>query len=333
MTRAHESHEPPLLEVEDLRIDVLAPPNGTRETVVDGVSVVVRRGEIVALLGESGAGKSMTTSAIMRLLPDGARASGRIALDGQDLLTLDENAMQRVRGRRIGLVFQEPGAALDPMYTAAWHVADAAKLSRGRGRREAKETARALLAQVGFPTDRLDAYPHELSGGMKQRLMIAIALAGEPELLIADEPTTALDVIAASQVRSLLRALQAARSLAMLVISHDVAMVAELAHRVVILYAGQVIEQGATQDVLRKPRHPYTRALLDCLPPDVARTRQARRAKLATIPQAEGLPQKGCRFAPRCSMAQSTCREAVPPFDVTEPHAARCFYPLDGGAT
>jgi len=322
-----------LLEVADLTVEVPTPPLGDLATVVDGVTFTVRRGEAVALLGESGAGKSMTTLALLRLLPEGARSRGRIALGGTDLAALDERSMQRVRGGRIGLVFQEPGAALDPMYSALWHVVDAVKLARSLGGREAREAARAMLARVGFPTDRHDAYPHELSGGMKQRLMIAVALAGEPELLVADEPTTALDVIAAAHVRALLDDLRRQRDLALLVISHDVAMVAELAHRVVVMYAGQVVEQGPTREVLDAPRHPYTRALLDCLPSLGAGAEPRPRRRLAVIPQGDGSAAAGCRFAPRCAGSRAACHDAVPPLAGGPEHEARCLFPLEPGGS
>lgn len=322
--------EAPLLEVRDLGVELPSPESLGMTTVVDGVSFSVARGEAVALLGESGAGKSVTTSALMGLLPEGARTRGRVNFDGRDLLALDERSLRGVRGRRIGLVFQEPAAALNPMYSARWHVTEAVTLAGRRPRSETKSAAQQLLARVGFPRGHQDAYPHELSGGMKQRLMIAIALAGEPELLIADEPTTALDVIAAAEIRALLGELRTERQLALLVISHDIGMVAEVAQRTLVMYAGQVIEHGPTREVLDSPRHPYTRSLLDCLPRPGLEASSNKLRRLTEIPQADGVPTKGCRFAPRCRRAKPECHAEQPSLDDAASRAARCFFPLEG---
>lgn len=324
-------HPQPLLRIRGLSVALPDPVAGTVERVVEGLELAIAPGETVALLGESGAGKSMTASALLRLLPDGAVTEGHIELAGRELTGLSEREMQRVRGREIGLVFQDPGAALNPMYSAGWHVTEAVALGRGLGGAAAKDVARDVLAKVGFPLNRFDAYPHELSGGMRQRVMIATALAGGPKLLIADEPTTALDVIAAAQLRALLAELQRDENLALLVISHDLPMIAELADRVLVMYAGQIVESGATRDVLGAPQHPYTRALLECLPPMVSRSRGERRGRLNVIPNADVAPGAGCRFAPRCRDALDRCSHEPPPMRRVQDRESRCFLSPDSG--
>jgi oligopeptide/dipeptide ABC transporter ATP-binding protein len=298
-------------------------PGYTR--VLGDVDLDVGEGEVVALVGESGAGKTMAASALVRLLPDGAKVTGTVELDGQDLGALDERALEHVRGRSVGFVFQDPGAAMHPMYSAGWHVIEAVTLARGLRGAEAKAAAQAVLERVGFPLARFDAYAHELSGGMRQRAMIAIALAGEPRLLIADEPTTALDVLAAARIRTLLGELSRERKLGMLVISHDLAMVAELADRIVVLYAGDVVEVGPTRRVLDHPAHPYTRALLACLPPDPLALPRDRSRRLTVIANPQEDPAGGCRFSPRCSVAALRCRTERPALLPIEGGSARCF--------
>ncbi|MBM4374883.1 MAG: ABC transporter ATP-binding protein [Deltaproteobacteria bacterium] len=315
----------PRLSVSGLTIELPTPSGGGRTRVVEDVSFEVRAGETLALLGESGAGKTMTARALPRLLPDGASVRGRIVLDGVALEQLDERAMTAVRGRKVGFVFQDPAAAMNPMYSAGWHVTEAVKLAFDVRGRDARTRAERLLERVGFPSARFDAYPHELSGGMRQRVMIATALAGEPQLLIADEPTTALDVIAAAEVRGLLAELAAERALAILLISHDVGTIAELSTSVAVMYAGEIVERGATVDVLGTPRHPYTRALLGCLPPDAPRPRRAPRLPLAVIPPGERSAHEGCRFASRCGDVEDRCERAHPELVRLRHRDVRCL--------
>ncbi len=315
----------PLLAVRDLR--VAFPGQDGPVTVVDGVDFQLQRGETFALLGESGCGKSMTALALMRLLPSRqARLGGEILLDGTDLLGLPEAAMRRVRGGRIGMIFQEPMTSLNPVLTVGRQIQEVLALHLGLRGRAARARVLDLLAAVGIPDPgkRIDEYPHQLSGGMKQRVMIAMALAGEPDLLIADEPTTALDVTIQAQVLELLKSLQQERGMALLLITHDLGVVAGMADRVAVMYAGQVVETGPAARFFAHHRHPYTRMLFQALPDMDKRGR-----RLATIPGSvparfDRIP--GCRFAERCDIAQPRCRQAPPPLvSLAEGQQVRCF--------
>ncbi|MBX3025101.1 ABC transporter ATP-binding protein [bacterium] len=290
----------PLLEIEDLRVefDGAAP--------VDGVSLSLAAGRTLGLVGESGCGKTLTALSVMRLVPPPGRiAGGRIGFAGRDLLALDDRDMRAVRGRAIGMVFQEPMTALNPVLTVGAQIAEAAAV-HGAGRAAARVRAVEMLRLVEIPDAerRLDAYPHQLSGGMRQRVMLAMALACGPQLLIADEPTTALDVTIQAQVLDLLGALQQRLGMALLLVTHDLGVVAERADEIAIMYAGRVVETGGAADVLAAPAHPYTRALLASLPaPD-------RRGRLeaipGTVPDPARLPS-GCRFRDRCRDAIADC--------------------------
>ncbi|SHJ89342.1 peptide/nickel transport system ATP-binding protein [Roseomonas rosea] len=319
----------PLLRAEGLSVAF----QGARGwmTAVEDISFALSPGETLALVGESGSGKSVTAMAVARLHAGaaGTRATGHLRWRGAggdeaDLLALRGEALRRVRGREIAVVFQDPGSALDPLFTIGDQIAETLRHLRGLGRREAAEQAVALLDLVGIPDPprRAGEYPHQLSGGMRQRAVIALALAGEPRLLIADEPTTALDVTIQAQIVDLLRDLQSREGMAMIFVSHDLGLVAGLAHRICVLYAGQVVEEGPAAEVLAAPRHPYTRALLDC------------------IPSLEGEPPRGipglmpnplapppyCRFAERCAMAVPACREGpVPLLDAAPGRRSRCI--------
>jgi ABC-type dipeptide/oligopeptide/nickel transport system ATPase component len=252
----------PLLTVEGLTVEL--PAAGGWAAVVRGVSFAVGRGEIVGLVGESGSGKTLTALALLRLLPPGARLRGRALLGGEDLLALPERRLREVRGGRIAMVFQEPSAALDPVYSIGFQIAEAVLAHRPLARRAARAEAIRLLDLVGMPAAarRLDDYPHQLSGGQRQRAMIAVALAGGPELLLADEPTTALDVTLQAQVLDLLDRLRRELGLAVLLITHDLAVVAETCERVLVMHAGEVVEAAAVGELFHRPVHPYTRALL-----------------------------------------------------------------------
>ena len=308
----------PLLRVENLVTGI-----GSAR-VVDGVSFHVDAGETYALLGESGCGKSMTALSLMRLLPDGGRiVSGGVQLGDTDVLALPERDMRRVRGGQMAMVFQEPMLALNPVIKVGEQIGEALALHQGLGGRAARDAARALLDAVGVPdaVRRLDTYPFELSGGLRQRMMIAMALAGEPELLIADEPTTALDVTIQAQVLDVLRRLRAERRMGMLLITHDLGVVAENADRVGVMYAGELVEEGARDAFFAAPQHPYSRMLFEALP------RPGDAGRLTTIPgqvpRLDGL-LRGCRFTPRCPFAIARCRVESPGWQELGGQRVRC---------
>ncbi|MFM1989955.1 MAG: hypothetical protein RJA99_2912 [Pseudomonadota bacterium] len=301
----------PLLSVRDLVVEFPTAAGPVRP--VDGVSFDVARGEIVALVGESGSGKSMTSLAIMRLLARPGRiASGSIDFDGQRLHELDEAGMQRVRGARIGMIFQEPMSSLNPLLTVGEQVAESLRVHRGLSREAAWARAGELFEQVEIPSarQRLKDWPHHFSGGMRQRVMIAIALACQPDLLIADEPTTALDVTIQGQILALIERLRRELGLAVLLITHDLGVVAQAADRALVMYAGRLVERAPVDALFARPSHPYTRALLASMP-----SLDARLDRLHTIdgqvPPLGALPP-GCRFAPRCAHRASACDARVP---------------------
>ena len=314
----------PLLEVEGLRTWIHGGNSVVR--AVDSVTLELVRGETLALLGESGCGKSMTALSIMRLLPDAAEVvGGSVRLDGEDLLDLPEHAMRAVRGARIGMIFQEPMLSLNPVMRVGLQVEEALHRHRRMSGTAARARALELLQAVGIPdaVRRLDEYPFQLSGGMRQRVMIALALACDPELLVGDEPTTALDVTIQAQVLDLLRDLQRSRGMAMLLITHDLGVVARTAQRVAVMYAGEIVEVAGVDTFLRGPAHPYSRKLFDSLP-----ERGSRDAPLAVIrgsvPALDGRFD-GCRFAERCDHAFEPCRTSLPPLvDLADGQRVRC---------
>jgi len=297
---------------------------------VNRVHLRVEPGETLGLVGESGCGKSMLASSVLRLVPPPGRiVSGEILWKGRDLLQLSEPQMRRIRGREIGLVFQEPGAALNPVMTVGAQVAEPLRvhlrLSREEARKRVVELFRAV--RIGDPARRIRDYPHEMSGGMKQRVLIAAAIACSPDLLIADEPTTALDVTVQAQVLELLRQLKQEYQLAMILISHDLGVVAENADRVAVMYAGRIVEEAPVRSIFKDPKHPYTAGLLRSIPRP--RGNGQRRARLeaieGTVPELTQLPP-GCAFAPRCPLRFEPCSEAVPPLaEVAPGHLAACY--------
>ncbi|MCC6217266.1 MAG: ABC transporter ATP-binding protein [Polyangiaceae bacterium] len=295
----------PLLAVRGL-VTAFQTPRG-RIRAADDVSFEVPRGETLALVGESGCGKSVTALSILRLIedPPGRIESGRVELAGRELLGLPEREMRRVRGRDLAMIFQEPMTSLNPVYTVGWQIAEAFRVHRGGGRAAGRARAIELLGLVGIPSpsERVDAYPHQLSGGMRQRAMIAMALACDPSLLVADEPTTALDVTIQAQILDLLRKLQAERGMSMLFITHALGVVAELARDVVVMYAGRVVETGSVSDVFAGPLHPYTTGLLGSIPPSPGAGARPRRLPTieGVVPDLAALP-RGCRFADRCAL-------------------------------
>jgi oligopeptide transport system ATP-binding protein len=310
--------------VVDLRVEIPTARGTLR--AVDGVSLSLRRGEALGLVGESGCGKTLTALAVLRLLPSGARvAGGRILLEGTDLLTLPERALRQVRGRRAAMVFQEPMTSLNPVYTCGDQIAEVLELHEKLARAAARARTIELLRRVGIPSPetRVDEYPHQMSGGMRQRVMIAMALACRPALLIADEPTTALDVTIQAQILELLKSLRAELGMAVLLITHDLGVVAETADRVAVMYAGQVVEQAGVRSIFRGTRHPYTAGLLASLP-RLGADRERLRVIPGTVPDPARFPA-GCRFHPRCPIAVERCRTEMPALrDVGSGHLARC---------
>ncbi len=300
----------PLLSVEDLQVSI----GGVR--VVDGVSLSAGRSEILAVVGESGCGKSLTALSILRLLPSAARISGgRIRLDGDDLTAMDESNLARMRGDTVSVIFQEPIASLNPLMKVGLQVAEALRLHRGMSASNARREAITMLGHVGIPDPerRAGQYPFELSGGMCQRIMIASALICRPKLLIADEPTTALDVTIQAQILDLMKHLREEVGTTVLLITHDMGVVAEMADHVAVMYGGRVVETGPVDDIFADPAHPYTRLLLATVPKLDGARKTVLRTIDGTVPSAESWPE-GCRFRTRCPLASEQCVQ-VPPLD------------------
>jgi len=297
---------------------------------VDEASFEIDAGTTLGIVGESGCGKSVTALSIMRLLPEpaGRVERGRVELEGRDLLKLAEREMQSVRGNAVSMIFQEPMTSLNPVYTVGAQIVEAIRMHQKKSRSEARTHAIEMLKLVGIPSpeSNVDSYPHQLSGGMRQRVMIAMALACRPKLLIADEPTTALDVTIQAQILELLKKLQEQLGMAVILITHDLGVIAEYAREVVVMYAGRVVERAKVQDIFARPMHPYTKGLLGSIP--VPR-KGGERKRLPTIegvvPDLRALPP-GCRFADRCAMVVDACRKAEPALEEIEPgHFARCI--------
>lgn len=311
---AQHANEAPLLEVDDLSVDF--PSEGRVIKAVDSVSLAIRKGKVLGVVGESGSGKSVTSKAILRLLAHPARVSaGSIRFEGQDLVSLEADAMQRVRGSGIAMISQDPTTSLNPVMRIGDQLVRVLKLHRGLNTADAWEASIQALRQVEIPSPerRMTQYPHELSGGMCQRVMITMAMAPEPRLLIADEPTTALDVTVQSQIMSLLQRMREERGVSILFISHDIALVSQIADEILVLYAGREMERGPIDEVLSEPKHPYTRLLLEAMPHLGG---SSLRRRLATIPGQVPSPTasiRGCIFAPRCPDAFSRCKAERPP--------------------
>ncbi len=318
-----------LLEIENLTVSFRT--GGGLFTAVDRISLGIDPGEVVSIVGESGSGKSVAMLALMGLLPWTARVEAdRMVFDGQDLLTLAPRQRRRIIGREITMIFQEPMTSLNPCFTVGFQLTEALKVHLGMDRRHRRARAVELLNQVGIPEPekRLSAFPHQLSGGMCQRVMIAMAIACRPRLLIADEPTTALDVTIQAQILDLLMHLQKENDMALVLITHDMGVVAETARQVVVQYAGQQVERQDVRDLFVSPHHPYTAALLSALP------ERATSKKLPSIPGVvPGQFDKpfGCLFSPRCRYATDLCREKIPPRADRELGYALCHYPLRDG--
>jgi len=318
--------EDPLLEIDDLHTYFKTDSGEVR--AVDGVSLNVDPGETVAIVGESGSGKTVTSEALTRLFksPPGHIPEGSVRIHGREVTGMSESELRSLRGGEVSHIFQNPQGALNPVYTIGWQIREAVELHNDVTKAESRERAVELLTRVGIPeaSSRLNDYPHEFSGGMKQRVLIAIALAGEPDLLIADEPTTALDVTIQAQILKLLNELQEQRNMGMLFITHDLGVVAEIADRVAVMYAGKIMETGGVMDIFETPAHPYTRALLNCLPG---------RGTIGGIPgdlPDPRDPPDGCRFADRCQYAVESCLSGGQPpmYDVPgeSGHTVSCVH-------
>jgi oligopeptide/dipeptide ABC transporter ATP-binding protein len=303
---------PPLLSIEGLDVRYDSPRGDVR--AVDGLDLTLETGETYALVGESGCGKTATAYSILRLVEPGRIAGGRIVFQGRDLMALSEKQMRGVRGAGIGLAFQEPGAALNPVLKIGTQVGESLRIHRGASRKEAWREAVRLLAAVALPDPERQAssYAHELSGGMKQRAMLAIALSCAPALLIADEPTSALDVTIQAQILELLRQLKAEYNLTVLLITHDFGVVAEIADRVGVMYAGRLVEEATTRDLFADPKHPYTKALLRAMPEDAPDGRGKRLRALPGSAPDPVAPPTGCRFHPRCPDVFAPCAGVEP---------------------
>jgi peptide/nickel transport system ATP-binding protein len=320
----------PLLDIANLKVSFRG-DRGRTTHAVDGVDLTVRRGQTLGLVGESGCGKSVTALAVMGLLPkDSAAVSGRIRFDDTDLLALPDRAMRDQRGDRLAMIFQEPMTSLNPAYSIGEQIAETLIRHRGLSRQQARARTIALLQRVKIPSpqQRVDDYPHRLSGGMRQRAMIAMALACDPTLLIADEPTTALDVTIQAQILDLLRDLKASTGAAIILISHDLGVVAELCDEVAVMYAGEIVERAPVEVLFAAPQHPYTIGLLGSVP-RLGGAEELAAEELAAIegmvPDMAALPS-GCRFAPRCPFVRENCTLAPPPFVQVGPrHDSRCI--------
>jgi len=324
-------HAGPLLEVDDLKTYFFTRDGVVR--AVDGVSFSVSRGETLAIVGESGCGKSVTSLSILRLIasPPGRTVAGRVLFEGRDLLGLPEPEMRRVRGDAISMIFQEPMTSLNPVLTIGRQIAEVLMLHRGLSGEAATKRAVEMLKLVHIPEPerRVGEYPHQLSGGMRQRVMIAMALACEPRLLIADEPTTALDVTIQAQILDLMRELKERTGASIVLITHDLGVVAEMAARVVVMYAGRKVEEAPVAELFARPRHPYTRGLLDSMPKLGAAAKRGTTARLSeisgTVPSLSE-PIVGCAFAPRCAYATARCRSDYPPLEEKAlGHRAACW--------
>ncbi|CAO3450414.1 ABC transporter ATP-binding protein [Azospirillum largimobile] len=320
----------PLLDIKNLSVEFTTRAGTFR--AVDGIDLTVDEGEVVGIVGESGSGKSVTSLAVMGLLGSNGRVvADRMMFAGKDLLTMSAAQRRKMTGKDVAMVFQEPMTSLNPCFTVGFQIMETLRVHEGLSGKALRNRAIALLEQVGIPApeSRLSAFPHQLSGGMNQRVMIAIAIACNPRLLVADEPTTALDVTIQKQILDLLVQLQRERGMALILITHDMGVVAETAQRVVVMYAGQVAETRPVHSLFERPRHPYTGALLDALP-----ERALGKRRLPTIPgMVPGIADRpaGCLFSPRCRFADARCRAERPALFDVDDGRARCFYPLPDG--
>lgn len=317
----------PMVAVRDLKVRFKR--GGQTLSAVNGVSLSVAKGEVLALIGESGSGKSVTLRALMRLHSDrSTQIEGQIHIAGQDLMSLSRTQLQALRGPVAAMIFQEPLLALDPVYTIGQQIVEALRRHRPMSKAQARAAALEALRSVRIPSpeQRLDAYPHEMSGGMRQRAMIALALACQPQILLADEPTTALDATVQIQILILLRELQQALGLSIIFVTHDIGAAVEVADRVAVMYGGRIVEQAPLAELLNHPQHPYTRVLLGTRPKDGLRKGERLISIPGAPPDLANLPD-GCAFAPRCPRASTVCHSEVPPLeDVIPDHSVSCHH-------
>ena len=322
----------PLMEIVDLSVEFVG--DGAPVQALNGVSLSLDPGQVLCIIGESGSGKSVTLRALLRLLPERrARISGAISFAGRDILAMPLPALRALRGREMAMVFQEPMTALDPVYTIGAQIAETVRRHMGAGAADARARALEMLERVGVPSAarRLDAYPHELSGGLRQRAMIALALSCGPQLLLADEPTTALDATVQIQVLLLMRQLQRELGMAIVFVTHDLGVAAEIADRVAVMYAGRIVEEGPVAEVLTDPRHPYTQGLLASSVEHAAPGQEIAAIRGAP-PDLRALPP-GCSFAPRCPKVAAACLDGTPPARYPAPgRMARCLQAPSGTA-
>jgi len=314
----------PLVRVRDLKVAFVS--REATVQAVNGVDFDLARGEVLTILGESGSGKSVTMRALMRLLPKRARLGGEISIDGEDVIGMSTSRLSDMRGRDVSMIFQEPMVAFDPVFTVGAQIAETVERHLGKSRADGLKRARELfdLVQIPSPERRLKAYPHELSGGMRQRAMIALALACSPKLLLADEPTTALDATVQIQILLLLRRLQRELGMSVIFVTHDVGVATEIADRLAVMYAGRMVETGSVAEVIAHPSHPYTRGLLRSTVHGASRGK--RLEAIPGSPPDMSNPPQGCPFAPRCGLADAACRADAPaPVDISPGHLARCF--------
>jgi oligopeptide/dipeptide ABC transporter ATP-binding protein len=315
-----------LLTVRDLRTGFHI--HGGLIRAVDGVDLSIEKGGALGVVGESGSGKSVTALSIMRLidLPGRIEPGSSIVLDGRDLATLPEDEMATIRGNEISMIFQEPMTSLNPVFTVGEQIAESVRLHQGVGRKEADERAFEMMRLVGIPSaqKRMRDYPHQMSGGMRQRVMIGMALSCNPKLLIADEPTTALDVTVQAQILELMKGLREQLGMAILLITHDLGVVAEMVDEVAVMYAGKIVERGPVQEIFRNPQHPYTEALLTSIPLLGMRYTTPLKAIRGMVPSPLDWPP-GCRFAPRCDYVFERCRHELPPLFEVGVQASACW--------
>jgi peptide/nickel transport system ATP-binding protein len=320
----------PLLDIQGLKTHFKTDDGWLH--AVDGVDIAIEAGETVCVVGESGCGKSVTAKTVMKLIdmPPGKIVAGKVLWQGRDLVPLPPEEMQKIRAKEIAIVFQEPMTSLNPVYTVGEQIAESVRLHEGLSKAEAMNRAVEMLKLVNIPTPekRIKDYPHQFSGGMRQRVMIAIALACNPKLLIADEPTTALDVTIQAQILDLMQSLKDRLGMAVMLITHAMGVVAEVAQKVVVMYAGKVVEEAPVRELFANPRHPYTQGLIRSIPRiDLAATHKVRLEAIpGTVPKLIN-PGEGCRFAARCKFAQSQCHIATPPLrEISPGHKVACFY-------
>ena len=319
-----------LLEIKGLKTHFFTDEGVVR--AVDGIDLYVNKGETLGVVGESGCGKSVTALSIMRLIPTppGRIVEGSITYNGRNLLELSPSQMRKIRGKEISMIFQEPMTSLNPVFTCGEQIAEAIRLHEGLGRRDAMDKTIEMLKLVHIPNAerRVKEYPHQLSGGMRQRIMIAMALSCNPNLLIADEPTTALDVTIQAQILELLNELKSKLNMAIMLITHDMGVIAETAQRVVVMYGAQIVEEAPAGELFKEPLHPYTQGLLRSIPRiDLAATKRQRLEPIpGTVPTLRGPLKPGCRFAPRCALAKPMHFENTPPLKEVRPgHKVACF--------